>query len=415
MWVIFALAVAGAYSVIWRTAPFHGTDTADYQDAARAIAAGADTPQPRTPGFPLFLLLTGTGRWFFLISIGLHLAGVAFLTAVLRSMDVSQRLRLIFAAVAILPPFIQKDAYLLTEGLTEFLLIAGFAGLWLAWESKYAAAWSGLALALAAITRPQNELLPLLLGALMVAYLGLRRAWRQAFALVLPSLVLVGGLTIHNQVKFGYAGLTYLLGHHLGTRTVTLYDKIPDPQVRDIMVSTRNDAYVHRNPYWTTWYTRQDLMRAKGLSPVPLARFMEKIHVHLILTHPLAYVEEVARAFCHFWSPDLPEQANRSAMVQLVSMGTQVLLCAAFWLAMVLWAGLSMGRLFLAIPEWLPGRKVQFLYAAALVSVLYTALLSTALDIGEPRYRGPVDLLILFVVVVTGHFIANARTLPAEK
>jgi hypothetical protein len=127
-WAAFALAVAVAYSFVWPAAPFHGTDTAEYLDAARAIAAGIDSPQPRTPGFPLFLLAAGTGRAFFLISIALHLAAVGLLYAVLRSMGLSYRLRLIFAAVAVLPPFMQKDAYLLTEGLTEFLLVAGFAG-----------------------------------------------------------------------------------------------------------------------------------------------------------------------------------------------------------------------------------------------------------------------------------------------
>jgi hypothetical protein len=330
-------------------------------------------------------------------------------------MGVSYRLRLIFAAVAVLPPFMQKDAYLLTEGLTEFLLVAGFAGLWPGRKSKHAAAWSGLALALAAITRPQNQLLPLLMAALLLLSLGWRRARQQAIALILPAVVLVGGLIIHNQIRFGYPSLTYLLGHHLGTRTVTLYDKIPDPQVRNIMVTTRNAAYVDRNPYWTTWYTRPELMRVKNLGPVALAGYMAGIHLRLILTHPLAYMEEVARAFCHFWTPDLPEAANRRPLVQFASMTTQVVLCAAFWLVFVLWAGLSMGRLFLPIPAWLPRGGVQFLYAAALVTVAYTALLSSALDIGEPRYRGPVDLLILFIVIATVHFAGRARTLPAKQ
>jgi hypothetical protein len=408
------MAVTAAYCAIWRAAPFYGTDTKNYQEAARAIAAGIDQPQPRTPGFPLFLLAAGTGRAYFLISIGLHLLSIAFMTAVLRWMGVSYRLRLVFAAMAVLPPFVQKDAYLLTEGLTEFLLMAGFAGLWLARESKLAAAGSGLAFALAAITRPQNQLLPVVLGAMMVAYLGRSRTWKQAVAMVLPSLVVVGGLSIRNQVRFGYPGLTYLLGYHLGTKTVTLYDKIEDPRIRNVMVAARNDAYLYSNPYWTTWYSRSELMQITGMSTVQLAQHMQRIHVRLILGHPLAYVEEVARAFCHFWSPDLPEQSNRSPSVQAVSMATQVVLCTAFWLATILWAGLAMGTQFLRMPAWLPGHAVPFLYAAAIAVIAYTALLSSALDIGEPRYRGPVDLLILFIVVVTWHFIARARTFSAQ-
>jgi hypothetical protein len=336
------------------------------------------------------------------------------MAAVLWQLGASARLRAIFAAIAMLPPFVQKDAFLLTEGLTEFLLVAGFAGLALVCTSKYAAAWSGLALALAAITRPQNELLPLLIGGLLLVSLGWRRGWKNAVALILPALLLLGGLTLHNRTRFGYLGLTYLLGHHLGTRTVALYDEIPDPQVRDVMVSTRNAAYVEGNPYWTTWYTRADLMRIKGLSPVRLAGYMQKIHLRLIVTHPLAYLEEAARAFLHFWSPELPAQTNRSAVIHLISAVTQVLVCAAFWLSIILWAGLSMGRLFLAVPEWLPRGNARLLYGAAVAVVAYTAALSSALDIGEPRYRGPADLLILFVAFATVNFIAAARTIPAR-
>jgi hypothetical protein len=248
-----------------------------------------------------------------------------------------------------------------------------------------------------------------------VLYLGRRRAWRQAILLLMPAGLLLGGLIIHNQIRFGYPNLTYLLGHHLGTRTVALYDQIADPQVRDIMVSTRNSAYVHRNPYWTTWYTRRELMRVKQMGAVALAQYMQTIHLRLIRAHPLAYVDEVARAFCNFWSPDLPEQANRLAAVRSASMAAQVLLCAAFWMTVVLWTGLGMGRLFLPIPQWLPDRRVRFLFAAAIAAIFYTALLSSALDIGEPRYRGPVDLLLLFVLAMASHFLAQARTRPSEQ
>jgi hypothetical protein len=410
---VLAVAVVAVYSAIWPAAPFPKTDTTEYLDAARAIAAGTDTPQPRTPGFPLFLLAAGTGRPFFVISLGLHLAAVGLLAGVLWRLGASFKIRALFAVIAILPPFVQKDAFLLTEGLTEFLLVAAFSGLATARKSRLAAAWSGLALALAAITRPQNELLPLLIGGLLLVSLGWRRGWKNAVALILPALLLLGGLTVHNRTRFGYSGLTYLLGHHLGTRTVPLYEEIPDPQVRDVMVSTRNAAYPRRNPYWTTWYTRADLMRIKGLSPVHLAGYMEKIHLRLILTHPLAYLEEATRAFVHFWSPELPAQTNRSVVIHLISAVTQVLVCAAFWLSIILWAGLSMGRLFLAAPEWLPRGNARLLYGAAVAVVAYTAALSSALDIGEPRYRGPADLLILFVPLATAHFMAAAR--PARK
>src|SRR5690242_17605864 len=76
LWVVVAAVVAVAYVLIWRGAPYRGTDTTDYLTAAMAIVSGIDSAQARTPGFPLFLLLVGAGRFFFLISIGLHIAAV---------------------------------------------------------------------------------------------------------------------------------------------------------------------------------------------------------------------------------------------------------------------------------------------------------------------------------------------------
>src|SRR5215467_2150040 len=97
---LFGVAVGAAYCLIWGAAPFYGTDTKNYLEAARALAAGVDTPQPRTPGFPLFLLAAGTGRLFFLLSMGMHMAAVAMLVAVLRLAGVAYKLRVAFAVVA---------------------------------------------------------------------------------------------------------------------------------------------------------------------------------------------------------------------------------------------------------------------------------------------------------------------------
>ena len=54
-WVLFPLLLIAIYAALWRSAPFRGTDTADYLNAAKAIAGGdMATRQPRTPGLPLF-------------------------------------------------------------------------------------------------------------------------------------------------------------------------------------------------------------------------------------------------------------------------------------------------------------------------------------------------------------------------
>jgi hypothetical protein len=410
--LLLAGCAMAAYAVLWRGAPFRGTDTTDYLETARAISTGhLEAFPPRTPGFPLFLLLAGTGRAFFWISMALHMAAAGMLGAVLLSMRVDRRLVAAFAVIAVLPSFVQKDAYLLTEGLFEFLLTAGFAALWAGRRHPGWLAAGGVAFGLATITRPQGQLLPFVLAALLVAFFGRREGMRRSAYLLAPFCMLVGSLMLHNLIRYHDPNLTYDLGFHLGTRTVDLFEDIPDPQVRRIMVETRDRAYgdPDRNPIWTSLYTRPELMRLKGMSMPELARYMEHVHLRLIAGHPVAYLEQVGRGLVHFWLPDLSKPTNRNGAVRTLCGGTQLALSAAFLLLAVLWGGLEMGRLALPLPQWLPEAEPRFLFTAAMAIIGYTAVLCSALDMGEARYRSTVDLLILFAVVLAAEYLGRAR------
>jgi len=409
--ILFAALVMVFYGAVWKDAPFHATDTPEYLAAARAIATGHfEIQQPRTPGLPLFVLLAGTGRGYFLLSLALHLAAVGLLAWVLAAMGVNGALIALFAAIAVLPSFVQKDAYILSEGLFEFLVAAGFAGLWPGRRAPWRLALSGTAFALATLTRPQNQLLPLVLMALLAVYFG-RRGVRMAAWLMAPYCLIVGGVMANNFVRFHDPGLTYTVGFHLGTRTVTLYEDIPDRQLRDVLVATRNAAYGHpnRNIYWTSLYTRDELGRMKGMTRQQLARYERDVFLRLILGHPLAYLEEVGRGFVHFWFPDLSKQTNQGRALRAVSMAAQVGLAYVFWPVFVVWAGLGLGRRALPVPEWLENTAQRFIFAAGMATILYTAAICCLFDMGEPRYRTTVDLEILFVAVVAGDFLWKAR------
>ena len=401
------LVLIALYAVIWRNAPFRSTDTTEYLRAAQAIATRHfETFQPRTPGFPLFTLLVGTGRTFFLASLAMHIAVVGMLVGVLRSMRTDWRLIALFAAVAVLPSFVQKDAYLLTEGLFEFLETAGFAALWPGLRSRWWLAASGAAFGLAALTRPQELLLPLVVAALMFFYFG-RAALRQAALLLIPFCLLVGSVMVNNFVRYHEFNLTYDLAWHLGTRTYTVFEDIPNPAVRHVLVTTRNASYgdPNLNPIWTSLYTRSELMRVMGKTAPELAHYMQGVYLHLILAHPLAYLEEVGRAQVHFWFPELTKQTNQIAAVRLVSTATQLALVGAFLALAVLWAGLSLGRMVMPVPAWMPSDAQRFLFTAGMAIVCYTAVLCSALDMGEARYRSTAELIMLFLIVKAADFL----------
>jgi hypothetical protein len=412
-WIVLALAVILVYSRVWKDAPFLTSDTGRYVEAAADLADGSlDTYQARTPGLPLFLLLVGTGRTFFGASLVLHLAAVGLLLAVLRSAEVPVLLQILFALMALLPPFVQNSAFVMTEGLTEFLLVAGFTGLWffVRGQSRVALLLGGLAFALATLTRPQNQFIPVLIGIVLVGCFGWKKGVASGMLLAAPSVILVGGYILHNYVKFGEPELTYFLGYHLGTRTVSVYEDIPDKEVRQIMIESRNHAIeTGGNPLWTTWETRQRLMDVKHLSAVELAKYMKRVHLNLIRNHLNAYFLEVGRTFVYFWSPNMPSETNRLLLIKLLTFSVQAALSICFALCCIFAAGLFLGRLLLAIPEWIPSLGERFLYTILITIVFYLAATSCGLDWGDPRYRSVADLLILVVVILSTDYVLRLR------
>jgi hypothetical protein len=413
VWIGLSAAVLLAYSWLWKDAPFITSDTARYVEAAVDLSDGSiDTYQARTPGLPLLLLLVGTGRAFFVVSLALHIAAVGLLVAVLRSAKVPLWLLLLFSLIGLLPSFTQDAAFVMTETLTEFLLVAGFTGLWffVRSQSNMALLLGGLAFAFATLTRPQNELIPLLIGVILFGFFGWKKGARTTMLLIAPSVVLVGGYILNNYVKFGEPELTYFLGYHLGTKTVDLFEDIPDKEVRQIMLEGRNRAIeTGGNPLWTTWETRQRLMDAKHLSPVELAKYMKGIHLNLIRNHLNAYLLNVGRTFVYFWSPNMPSETNRRPLIKLLTFSVQVALSICFGLTCIFAAGLFLGRLLLAVPEWIPSLGERFLFTILMLIVFYLAATSCALDWGDPRYRSVTDLLILSAVVLSICYVLRFR------
>src|SRR5271170_6941967 len=126
-WVALATLCLGAlvmYGALWPQAPLRNTDTTGYLMPLRDfLAHGHLTEVPgRTPGLPLFLLITGTGRSYFYAGLLLYLLGLGGLVHLLFRLRVRPWLVWSFAFLVLLPPFAQNVAYIASEGLTETLL-----------------------------------------------------------------------------------------------------------------------------------------------------------------------------------------------------------------------------------------------------------------------------------------------------
>ncbi len=425
--VLFLLAFA-VYATIWRDAPLGGIDTPRYVDAARDLAdLKVDQLQFRTPGYPLLLLATGSvekqGKLLFYVALALHFAAVWLVGTVLDSLSF-RRWSVVGVAVALLlPPFVENAAYVLSEDLTQFTLVCGFAGVfhWFRNRSVLWLAMSALAFAYAGLTRPTYQALAFAIsGTLAVCWRVFQQRGRDlaraAAALTLVSTALVGGYATFNYFKFGFWGVTPMLGFHLSTKTIRVLERIPDrdQEVRDILIKHR-DAHLTRphsshTGYMYIWSAIPELQQATGMSTAELSRHMTKVNLRLIASAPLEYLIEVLRASGAYWLPAVTPVASLDSRAlqsfwSLLHFG----LVAAFFLQGFLvagaaaylgarWRRLKSGGTLLAAIGPSAGDWVAYLLSATLV--VYTMLVSVLVESGVSRVRTPSDIFMVVMIVV---------------
>jgi len=278
---LFILAFA-FYALVWPDAPLAGIDTPRYSDAARDMADfRIDQLQFRTPGYPLLLLATGSaekpGRLLFYVVLGLHLAAVWLAGTVLQALRFRPWMLVLAATVLLLPPFVENAAYALSETLTQFMLVCGFAGMF-HWFRTRSAWWLGvaaLAFAYAGLTRPTYQVVAFgITAVLAICWLVFRDRGRDlaraAAALTLATVALMGGYSTYNYRKFGFFGVTPMIGFHLSTKTIRVLERIPDSdrEIRTILIHFR-DAHLTQpgsshTRYMYIWSALPELQRATG-------------------------------------------------------------------------------------------------------------------------------------------------------
>ena len=423
---LILLAIAAVYGFVWSDAPWIVSDSAGYlTSAADWLDLRVDTLHDRTPGYPLLLLLTGAGetpgRLLVAVQLALTVACILLLVRLLRAAGVGRTLVACFIGLAVLPPRFAPAGYVLTECWTQFLLVAGvFSGA--RWFEDGRTRWllaCGLAAGLAALTRPTYALLAVV-GLWVWVLLAPRRVGRRpsmgvaAACMLVPTLVMVGGLCLHNLRLFGFPGPSPLFGFNLSTRTLRVLERLPDEEatLREVLIRNRDRDLVERNGTHEgtmfIWGAREELEAATGLTRAELSRRLMHLNLLLIRKAPLEYGVEVGHAMVTYWFPWLPEAANfgSRAMQMLWSLlhfGATALFFAVVGLAAAIAVLLArVGWMRRWIAEGLEPAGLAAIAGAvfALATIFYTMIVSCAVEIGTPRYRGPTDLLILFVTVL---------------
>jgi hypothetical protein len=434
--IVGLVCVGVFYATVWSEAPVTASDTQGYLEVALDLQDGTlDDLQYRTPGYPLLLLVTGSTMritpLLFYVQLSLHLLIVLGLALALHKMRIRKGLIGVFLLISILPPWIESTAYVLSEALTQALLVAGFLCLWI-WIANnrwLLLAMASLCFALSGLVRPTYQLISF---AVVVAIVLLnvfgpfrfkRRIGAAILVLLLPAILLIGGLSAYNYYHFDYTGVTPLFGFNLSTRTVGVVEQLPDDysMVREVLIKHRDQDLIERHSshtgYMYIWSAIPELKTVTGLDKADLSTYMLRINLQLIAGAPLDYLQEVSRALVTYWFPSATNLANfDSRLIQLVWVVLHFALIGLFGVHFTGLTGLYTisyaYRPFYQIIQEIDPDHLRFIAVSlACLLILYTMAISTAVEIGNPRYRTPTDLLIVFFVVVGADTLNRFRTL----
>lgn len=419
------------YIVLWKDAPVMVSDSGGYLKAAWDLSDfRIDQLQNRTPGYPLLLLLTASGktpkRTLFFTSLLFHFAVIWMLANVLHAIGLRDIALIFFALLLLLPPYVEPAAYVLSENFTQFMLVVGFSSL-VFWYFCRKTVWlliSMLTIGYAGLIRPTYQALAFAMGGslfitpiLFGAHSTLcKNVVKAGLIFICVSTMIPGCYALMNYYKFNYLGLSPLMPIHLSTRTARVLERLPDEyaKVREALIRARDADLVKRGGshtgygYMSNPGVLSDLADITGFQTAELAKFLTQINLLLIREAPLEYLYDIVRAFSSYWFPSSSTLANmHSRYIQFLWSIIHFCLITIFYLTFLVLFGMMVFVMICRkseeqrdtemIDEISRIKKQSFVYMLAASIVIYSALISSMFETGDPRYRVPTDGLIILM------------------
>ena len=439
IWSAVAAATAVFYVLAWHGRPVLDDDSASYLRVAADLSdLRLEQLYARPVGYPLLLAATGSvpepGLLLLVVQILLHVAAVIVLAETLRRLGLPPLAVAAFAFAALLPPFVEPAGFVLSETLTQLLLIAGVVGLVrFTLDARLASlVLSACAVACVGLVHAAYAAvsLPLAVVTTAVARFArvdtalLRRALVGGLILVGSAGCLLGAVVVHNQARFGYAVLSPVLGFTLSHKTVRFVERLPPEfdDLRPILIRHRDAALVDPEgdhlAYGYIFRAVPDLEAATGLRGPALSARLVRANLALIRLASKEYVDEVLRSLVWYGSPGVTAVGGLgSGLLRAAGRLLRVVVLLSFAGVVVLVAGpcllLRRGSRAGAPANALAGNEIfskLLLLCVSLGVIGYSAAVNTLLTAAVFRLRVPVDLLILACIPVGISLFADLRS-----
>jgi|GEM_PF-1305084 len=425
---LFAIALV-VYSLAWRQAPVMTLDSPSCMRLARDIKhLTLSRLQERTPGYPLFLILTGSEngptRLLFYSSLLVQFATIGLLAYLLDILAVPRVLTALFLVISLLPPYVEPAAYVMTETLSQFLTVVACVALvfWFARKRNVFLALFSAAAMSAAFVRPTFQALaPFLAMCVLLCFAARctsRMSVRRLFiSLGVAVLIPMSGLAAYayvNYLKFGYFGTSTMGAITISHKTVSFLEELPDQyaDIRDILLKYRDPEllkpFSDHTAQMTTWRAIGELRRHYGNDETKMVSRLADADWYLIKAKPLSYLTECMKSLGTYWLPnDLLLSSGASRGLRSVWAAFQLGIVGFFMFQEVAVIGLgliwlSMVATRAASPPVLSPRLQLSVCAYTIGSgiIIYTAVISCFFGIGSPRFRTPTELLIAATSVI---------------
>ncbi len=446
-WILAILLTAAAiiYAVLWPEAPSKAFyDSYEYVWTAHALQSGNLTrPLDRPPGFPLLLLLTGSGRNLYLFHILSHVVSISLLLLLMNSLEISYRRKIIFTLIALSPGIVSVlCGYVMSEALCELFLVTSFVlfAFWFRSKKISFLILGGIILSLSALVRPAYVMLFVPVAALIFFAVD-RKKLQSALVVFVLGAMIIGSYVGFNGVRFGYYGITPLFGYNLCTRTVRVLERLPEGPIKDILISYRNDGLVNGDSHTAVIYIWKlysadlfwpetpehakgkgpisELMAATGMNKAELSKVLARANIKLILKAPMEYVRDVGLAAFTFWLPQSTDMAQfGSRKIQLLYGLIYAGVMVAFFIQLALILA-SIGLFFVnqqfqkQLSTTMAWYKQNYFYLLlAAIYIFYTFAISITVEVGSPRYRAPIDIFIFFFIGIFSLRQSNKDLVP---
>ena len=436
--------------------PVSFSDTPSYRRLADTVLKGfVGYDGTRTPGYPVFLALTGNDQrtWLAQLLLGVFTTLLLFYIG-WKLTDKAWLGGLIALAHTLNLGQLFFESNLLTETLTTFLMVLTMAIVlvWLkrpTWRGFWLALFLGVTSTLTVLVRPLFIYLPFYLLAFLLIEPRLaspgklpddsenqaiqpqstpHSTWLSlGIGFLVPVVILLGGWLFFIHKNFNEWSLTTMNGYHLVQHTGSFFEYVPDEyaSLRDTYIKYR-DAQIAQYGTQTNaiWDAIPEMSKVSGYSFYALSRVLARISINLILEHPFLYLKNAAGGWWMFWRAPVywnaealrtPALAGGIRQLVLLERGLIFLINMAFILSSISFVFVECYYAVRRKPSPLNIRQANpTLYAylwMLLGNIWIASILQTLLDHGDnPRFLVPLQsLVLLWVAVFVFQWVTSRR------